>query len=492
MSVDHTSGQHRTTLQGIAHRIMLEKGLAPDFPPAALVEIDAIREPATATEASIRDLRDLNWCSIDNDDSQDLDQLTVATVMPDHVVQILVAIADVDALVKKSSAIDGHAMENTTSVYTIAEIFPMLPEKLCYNLTSLNYESDRLAVVVEMNFDDDGRLKHSDLYRATVRNRAKLAYNSVARWLDGQGPMPPVIGTVMGLEANLRLQDQVAQKLKAVRQAYGALDLETIQTRPVFADGVLQDLVTDERNRAKDLIADFMIAANGVVARFLAAHQCPSLRRVVSQPKRWDRIVELAAERGTKLPKEPNSKALEDFLVVEKAADSLRFPDLSLVIIKLLGPGEYVAQLAGDRSGGHFGLAVGDYAHSTAPNRRYPDVITQRLVKAALLNAPFPYSDEELKSLATHCTEAEDAAKKVERLVRKSAAALLLENRIGETFDAIVTGHAPKGTWVRILHPPIEGRLISGFEGVDVGRRLRVQLIRTNVEQGFIDFKRSR
>ncbi len=484
--------QHRVTLRRIAHRIMLEKGLVPDFPTQVIEELDAIRGPATQTEGSTRDLRNLNWCSIDNDDSRDLDQLTVAKVLPGGLVQILVAIANVDAIVKKQSAIDDHAMQNTTSVYTVAQTFSMLPEKLSTDLTSLNPESDRLAIVVEMAFDADGQLKGSDLYQATVRNRAKLAYNSVASWLDGQGTMPPGIGTVVGLEENLRLQDDVAQKLKAVRHAYGALDLETIQTRPVFVGEILEDLETDNRNRAKDLIADFMIAANGVVARFLAAHNSPSLRRVVRKPKRWDRIVELAAEWGSRLPHEPSSTALEDFLVAAQATDPLRFPDLSLSVIKLLGPGEYVAQLAGDRVAGHFGLAVGDYAHSTAPNRRYPDVITQRLLKAVLQKAPLPYGDDELTSLAAHCTEGEDSAKKVERLVRKSAAALLLQSKVGEVFDAIVTGAATKGTWVRILHPPIEGRLVTGHEGVDVGHRIRVQLIHTDVEHGFIDFKRHR
>ena len=492
MSVNAATGQHRAVLQRIAHRMMLEKGLAPDLPPQAVVELDGIHAPAAQSDDSVRDLRNLLWCSIDNDDSRDLDQLTVAEQLSDGVVRILVAIADVDAIVKKHSAIDQHATQNTTSVYTVAETFSMLPEKLSTDLTSLNYDCDRLAVVVEMDIDSDGRLKRSDIYRATVRNQAKLAYNSVASWLDGHGPIPPAISAAVGLDANIRLQDEVAQQLKAVRHAYGALDLETIQTRPVFVGDVLTDLEMDRRNRAKDLIADFMISANGVVARFLATHHFPSIRRVVTKPKRWDRIVELAAEWGTLLPTLPSSTALEDFLVKAQANDPLRFPDLSLSVIKLLGPGEYVAQAAGDQSGGHFGLAVGDYAHSTAPNRRYPDVITQRLLKAALQKGALPYDDNELKYLAAHCTEAEDAAKKVERAVRKSAAALLLESRIGQTFDAIVTGHAAKGTWVRIVHPPVEGRLVQGYEGVDVGRRLRVQLIHTDVEHGFIDFKRQR
>ena len=482
--------QHRSILQRIAHRVMLERGLVPDFPIQALAELDAVHGPATRTEESTRDLRNLLWCSIDNDDSRDLDQLTVAEALPAGAVKILVAIADVDAVVKKQSALDDHARQNTTSVYTVAETFPMLPEKLSTDLTSLNYESDRLAVIIEMVFAADGSLQGSDLYGATVRNRAKLAYNSVAGWLEGNGPMPQGISTVGGLDENLRLQDRVAQKLKTVRHAHGALDLETIEARPVFVGDELKDLEIDQQNRAKDLIADFMIAANGVAARYLASKKFPSLRRVVRTPKRWDRIVELAAARGSTLPKEPDSKALEEFLVSAKAVDPLRFPDLSLSVIKLLGAGEYVVQLPGASAAGHFGLAVKDYAHSTAPNRRYPDLTTQRLLKAAMAGGSLPYDKDELEALAKHCTEEEDAAKKVERQVGKSAAAMLLESRIGEQFDAFVTGASDKGTWVRILHPPIEGRLESGFEGVDVGHRLRVQLIRTDVERGYIDFRR--
>ena len=481
--------QHRTLLQNIAHRVMLQRGLVPDFPRQALAELDAIHGPATRAEQSTRDLRGLIWCSIDNDDSRDLDQLTVAEAMPDGAAKVLVAIADVDAIVKKRSALDDHARQNTTSVYTVAQTFPMLPEKLSTDLTSLNYESDRPAIIIEMVVAGDGSLQSSDLYQATVRNRAKLAYNSVAAWLESNGPMPQAIGTVSGLDDNLRLQDRVARELKTLRHQHGALDLETIEARPIFDGDELKDLEADRQNRAKDIIEDFMIAANGVTARYLASKGFPSLRRVVRVPKRWDRIVELAAERGATLPQEPDAKALEQFLVSARAADPTRFPDLSLSVIKLLGAGEYVVQRPGDIAAGHFGLAVKDYTHSTAPNRRYPDLITQRLLKAAMAGGSLPYGNEELDALAKHCTEEEDAAKKVERQVGKSAAAMLLESRIGEQFDAIVTGASDKGTWVRIVHPPIEGRLERGFEGVDVGHRLRVQLIHTDVERGFIDFK---
>jgi exoribonuclease-2 len=482
--------QHRYLLQKIAHRVMAERGLFPDFSPGAIAELDGIHGPATRTEESTRDLRNLIWCSIDNDDSRDLDQLTVAEALPDGAAKVFVAVADVDAVVKKQSALDDHAKQNTTSVYTVAETFPMLPEKLSTDLTSLNFESDRLAIVIEMVIAGDGSLQSSDIYGATVRNRAKLAYNSVAAWLDGNGPMPQGIGAVKGLDENIRLQDSVAQKLKALRHLHGALDLETIEARPVFEGDELKNLEAEKKNRAKEIIEDFMIAANGVTARYLASKKFPSLRRVVRVPKRWDRIIQLAAERGTKLPAEPDPKALEQFLVSAKAADPLRFPDLSLSVIKLLGAGEYVVEPPGGNVAGHFGLAVQDYTHSTAPNRRFPDLITQRLLKAAIAGHSLPYENDELESLAKHCTEEEDAATKVERQVTKSAAAMLLESRVGEQFDAIVTGVSDKGTWVRLLHPPVDGRLESGFEGMDVGHELRVQLVSTDVERGYIDFKK--
>jgi exoribonuclease-2 len=488
--IDPNDKQHRSILQRIAHQAMLEKGLVPDFPPQALAELEGIRGPATAMDGSTRDLRKLLWCSIDNDDSRDLDQLTVAEALPNGAAKVLVAIADVDAVVKKRSALDGHARQNTTSVYTVAETFSMLPEKLSTDLTSLNYASDRLAVVIEIVLAGDGTLQTSDIYEATVRNKAKLAYNSMAGWLEGSGPMPQGIVTVSGLDENLRLQDRVAQMLRALRHLHGALDLETIEARAVFEGDELTDLAADKRNRAKDIIEDFMIAANGVAARYLASKEFPVLRRVVRVPKRWDRIVELAAERGSKLPEEPDAQALEQFLLSAKAADPRRFPDLSLSVVKLLGSGEYVVQLPGGSVTGHFGLAVKDYAHSTAPNRRYPDLITQRLLKAAMAGIARPYENDELAALAQHCTEEEDAAKKVERQVTKSAAAILLESRIGEQFDAIVTGASVKGTWVRLLPLPIEGKLVSGFDGMDVGHQLRVQLVRTDVERGYIDFKR--
>ena len=485
----NASGQ-RATLQRIARRAMIQRGFSPDFSPQAIAQLDGIRGPATPTEKSTRDLRDLLWCSIDNDDSRDLDQLTVAQTLPDGAVKILVAVADVDGLVKKGSAIDEHARHNTTSVYTAAQVFSMLPERLSTDLTSLSDQAERSAVVIELVIGPDGTLRTSDIYAATVRNHAKLAYDGVAAWLEGHGPAPAPIAGVKGLGDNLRTQDQVAQKIKAFRHEHGALDLETIEARPVFDGDEIRDLAVDQKNRAKELIEDFMIAANGVTARYLEAKGLPSLRRVVRAPKRWDRIIEVAAQYGAHLPAEPDPKALAQFLAQRRTADPVRFPDLSLTIVKLLGPGEYAVEVPGDAAPGHFGLAVRDYTHSTAPNRRYPDLITQRLLKAALAGAPAAYSRDELTELAVHCTEKEDDANKVERRVGKSAAALLLVSRIGEQFDAIATGASAKGTWVRVFHPPVDGRLMDGFEGVDVGSRLRVQLIRADVEQGFIDFKR--
>jgi VacB/RNase II family 3'-5' exoribonuclease len=483
--------QHRAILQSIAERAMVERGLLPSFSAVELAELDKIQSPATANDGgAFRDKRDLLWASIDNDDSMDLDQLSVAEALPGDKIKVLVSVADVDGLVKNGSALDGHARHNTTSVYTAAEIFPMLPEKLSTNLTSLNFNEERLSIVVEMVVNPDGSLQDSDVYQARVRNHAKLAYNSVAAWLEGTGPVPEAIPAVNGLAENLRLQDKAAQSMKNYRHSHGALSLETIQAKPVFDGDQITALEIDEKNRAKELIEDFMIAANGVTARYLSAKKFPSIRRVVRTPKRWERIVQIAADHKVTLPENPDSKALENFLVQQKAADPLRFPDLSLAVIKLLGAGEYVAELPDGVVPGHFGLAVKDYAHSTAPNRRYPDLLTQRLLKAALQGSPVPYSKVVLDSLATHCTEAEDAADKVERQVSKSAAALLLQSRIGEQFDAIVTGASDKGTWVRLLSVPVEGKVVSGFVGIDVGDRVRVQLISVNVEMGFIDFKK--
>jgi len=482
--------QHRAILQSIARRAMIERGLLPDFSPEALAELDKIQAPAAAKGEAVRDLTHLLWASIDNDDSRDLDQLTVAEVMPGGKVNILVAVADVDSIVKKGSALDDHARHNTTSVYTAALIFPMLPEKLSTDLTSLAFQADRLSIVIDMVIGPDGSVRDSQIYRARVRNQAKLAYNSLAAWLEGKGAVPEAVAAVGALDENLRTQDRAAQSLRNLRHVQGALSLETIKAKPIFDGDQLRNLEVDNKNRATDIIEDFMIAANGLTARYLTSRKFPSIRRVVREPKRWDRIVEIAGEHKFRLPAHPDPKALDAFLLKEKAADPLRFPDLSLAVIKLLGAGEYMAERPGDTAPGHFGLAVRDYAHSTAPNRRYPDLITQRLLKAALEGDTWPYRQDELDALAKHCTQEEDAADKVERQVDKSAAALLLESRINERFEAIVTGASDKGTWVRLLQMPVEGKVVKGFGGLDVGDRVRVQLMAIDVERGFIDFKK--
>ncbi len=481
----------RAILQKIARRALIMRGLLFEFSSQALAELAQIQEPAKAgQESHLRDLRDLLWASIDNDDSEDLDQLTVAEELSQGRTRIRVAVADVDALVKKNSAIDRDAAYNTTSIYTAGQIFPMLPLKLSTNLTSLNLNQDRLAIVVDMTIGPDGSLLESDVYRAAVHNHAKLAYNSVGAWLEGRAPAPEAVTSAPGLAENLLIQDRAAQKMKSLRHAQGALSLETIEAKPVFEGEKISGLLVEENNRAKEIIEDFMVAANGVTVRYLTARNIPSIRRVVRIPRRWDRIVEIAAEHAFKLPKSPSPRKLEIFLTMMKAADPLRFPDLSLAVIKLLGNGEYVAELPGEEATGHFGLAVKDYTHSTAPNRRYPDLITQRLLKAAIEKRPMPYSLEELDFLAENCTKKEDAAVKVERQVGKSAAALLLESRIGEKFDAMVTGASEKGTWVRLLDIPVEGMLKSGSKGLDVGDRVLVELVSVDVEQGFIDFMR--
>ncbi len=479
-----------TRLRAIAYRAMKARGLEPDFPRDATEQAQHIQGPAREAAPSIRDLRGLPWCSIDNDESRDLDQLTVAQSPNDNATDILVAVADVDAIVKAASPIDRHASINTTSVYTAAQIFPMLPEKLSTDLTSLGEGQDRLAIVVHVEVDAGGSVQKSQVYRALVNNKAKLAYRSVAAWLDGHGQMPTAVARTTGLDDNLRLQDKVAHTMRSVRYQHGALTLESIEPEAVLSDGQIVDLRLDRKNRAQELIEDFMIAANGVVAEFLDQQGMPSIRRVVRTPKHWDEICKVAAGFSEQLPAEPDCRALAAFLAKRRQADPLRFPDLSLTIVKLLGSGEYVLQAPGESSAGHFGLAVQDYSHSTAPNRRFPDLIVQRLLKSVLTKETSPYTSADLARLATHCTDQEDAAKKVERQVRKSAAAELLSGRIGESFDALVTGASDKGTWVRVLHPPVEGKLVSGQQGAHVGDRMRVRLTHVDVERGFIDFVR--
>jgi VacB/RNase II family 3'-5' exoribonuclease len=479
-----------STLMNVARQAMTDNGLLPDFGDAAVKQMASITTPARDSSPDIRDLRQLLWASIDNDNSRDLDQLTVADQASSGAVKILVAIADVDAVIKPGSPIDDHARVNTTSVYTPAAIFSMLPEKLSTDLTSLGESQERLALIIDMTINAAGAITQSEVYRARVVNHAKLAYNAVGAWLTGNGSPPPGVAAVAGMDQQLRTQDKVAQSLRAVRRARGALDLETIEAQPVFSAGTLSDLVPDQPNRAKQLIEEFMVAANGVTAKYLTASGFSALRRVLREPKRWDRIVALAAALGEKLPAEPSAPVLNAFLAKRRQSAPELYPDLSLSVIKLLGSGEYVLDKPGQAIEGHFGLAVVDYTHSTAPNRRFPDLVTQRLLKAAMTKHASPYTDAQLQELAAHCTLQEHNAAKVERAVNKSAAASLLSSRIGAKFDAIVTGASDKGTWVRISSPTTEGKVVKGFEGLDVGDRVRVSLLHTDVARGFIDFAR--
>jgi VacB/RNase II family 3'-5' exoribonuclease len=477
-------------LQTTAKQVMMAHGFEPDFSPAVVQQLADLRThpPQVAASATVRDLRNLLWSSIDNDTSRDLDQIEVAERLPNGDIKVMVGIADVDAFVPKGTAIDEHAAKQTTSVYAGVTIFPMLPEELSTGTTSLLENADKLGVVAEYVVSKDGNVSASNVYRALLRNKAQLAYNAVGGWLEGTGPAPAKVAASGELQAQLKLQDEAAQSLRLQRYRHGALDIETSELRAIMVDQQVVDVENQQKNHATQLIEDFMIAANGVAARML--EKVSSLRRIVKTPERWDRIVHLAAVHGEKLPAVADSKALNDFLVKRKAADPDHFADLSLAVIKLMGPGIYVLERPGDPEQGHFGLAVQDYTHSTAPNRRFPDVVTQRLIKAMLAGKPNPYSDAELQAIASNCTLREDAARKVEREMSKRLAAIAMSHRIGDTFDAIITGATPKGTFVRVLQPRIDGLLAEGSEGLDVGDKVRVKLIRTDVQRGYIDFAR--
>lgn len=470
------------TLAEIARQAMLDRGLLPDFPPEVEAEAVSLQAPATPPP-DIRDLRAFLWISIDNDDSLDLDQLTYAE---DN--KMYVAVADVDALVKPHSPIDNYAASNTTSVYTPTLIFPMLPPKLSTNLTSLNEQSDRLSIVVEIDVATDGQFETRAIYPALVRNRAKLTYNNVAAFIESHGQNLALLPPLEGLGPQIVLQDRLAQRMKENRYRQGALSFGTVEVQPTIENSQVVGLKESLHNRANALIENCMIAANVGVTRFLIDLKLPTLKRIVREPLHWDRIVFLAKERGATLPPAPDVKALRDFLLAERRADPVRFPDLSLAIIKLIGRGEYIVAIPGEPSPGHFDLALLDYAHTTAPNRRYPDLIMQRLLKNHFYGGTNPYSKEELVALAAHCTQKEDDATKVERRVRKSAAAIVLKPQIGHTFEGIITGCGEKGTWVRLFAPPVEGRLTHGFQGCEVGDRLTVKLLHVDVDLGHIDF----
>ena len=487
----HDANPSQPDLQATAKQIMQQYGFEPDFPPQVSQQLAELKchPPQIGAGGNVRDLRNLLWSSIDNDSSRDLDQIEVAGHLSDGDVKVMVGIADVDEFVSKQTPIDQHAACETTTVYTGVRNFPMLPEELCTGVSSLLENEDRLCIVIEFTVDSSGCLRSQDVYRALVRNKAQLQYSTVGSWLEGSSPAPSKVALSSELQAQLKLQDEVAQKLKQQRFHNGALSLDTDEVRPLALNDKVVNLVHQRRNRATDLIEDFMIAANGVVARRLES--VSSLRRIVRTPKRWDRIVQLAATKGEKLPTQPDSKALNDFLLKRKAADPDHFADVSLAVIKLIGPGEYVLERAGEVAAGHFGLAVQDYTHSTAPNRRFADVVTQRLIKAMLSGQQNPYSDQELTAIASNCTQKEDAARKVEREMSKRLAAVFMRNRIGEVFDALVSGVTDHGTFVRVFQPHIEGLLAQGQQGLDVGDKVRAKLIRTDVQKGYIDFARA-
>ncbi|HMD21197.1 MAG TPA: RNB domain-containing ribonuclease [Alloacidobacterium sp.] len=483
------TGPHTTNLQAAARQCMLDHGFHPDFSKAVQLEVDSLAErPLTPQSPAAVDMRELLWSSIDNDTSRDLDQIEFAQEMEDGTVRVQIAIADVDAYVPAGSAIDKHAAEQTTSVYTGVHTFSMLPDELSTGLTSLLEDQDRLSIVYEFSVEAGCCVGASKIYRASVKNQAQLGYPSVGAWLQSSKDAPAKIAASEALRGQLLLQNRVAQLLRKERYRRGALNLETIETHPLVMDGEPVDIETQQRSLARDLIEDFMIAANEVVARSLEQAGLSSIRRVVKTPKRWDRIVELASQFGTKLPEAPDSKALHDFLCERRGADPDHFPDLSLAVVKLLGSGEYVLERVGESAEGHFGLAVQDYTHSTAPNRRYADLVTQRLIKAMLAKQKSPYSDDDLAAIAKQCTKQEDAARKVEREMRKRIAAVVMRNRIGQTFTAIVTGVNEHGSFVRTTRPHVEGMLVRGQKGVDVGDKITVTLVHTDPERGYIDF----
>jgi exoribonuclease-2 len=477
-------------LVAAAHAAMIEHGFQPDYPAGTDTELAAIQahHAEMPAAAGIQDLRKLLWSSIDNDTSKDLDQIEWAEQLPDGRIRVLIGVADVDSRVHQGTIIDGHAKGETTSVYTGVKVFPMLPAELSEGITSLNENEDRIAVVIEYAVDPAGTATDGKAYRALVHNRAQLAYNAVGAWLEGKGPVPAKVAANSDLAAQLKLQDAAAQRMVGGRFQHGALDLETIETRPVMLAEQAIEIARLEKNRATSLIEEFMVAANGVIARTFEAAGVASIRRIVRTPKRWDRIVEMAANLGTTLPAEPDSKALNDFLLAQKQKDPDHFPDLSLTTVKLMGPGEYVLVKPNEVSPGHFGLAVQDYTHSTAPNRRFPDMVTQRLMKAWLAKAQQPYSEDDLNAIATHCTLMEDNARKVEREMQKRIAAVVLAKRIGQSFPAIVTGVNKYGTFVRTLDPHVDGMVVSGGKGLDVGDKVTAKLISTDPQRGFIDF----
>ena len=470
---------------------MVKNGFEPGFSAEVMSEIRSIDDPSdNPLPTGVRDLRALQWSSIDNRESRDLDQIEVSERLPDGSIRVRIGVADVEGLVPIGSPADQHAAVNTTSVYTGVAVFPMLPERLSTDLTSLNEGEDRFAVVIEFDVAHDGGIGRASVFNALVHNRAKLVYDDIGLWLENKGPAPKAIAASPELHDQLMMQDEAAQRLRLARSIAGALDFESVEASPVVVNGKVVDLTVARRNRARDLIEDFMIAANRSVATYLIERGSPSLRRVVREPKRWDRIVALAAELGETLPEKPDNVSLSTFLARRRAADPEHFPDLSLSVVKLLGPGIYVLErrLGDRREMGHFGLAVADYVHSTAPNRRFADLVTQRMLRAVTSGGGRPYTDAQLTEIASRCTERGEAARKVERTMRKVAGASMLAERVGESFAAIVTASSPKGIYARVLSPPVEGRIVRGGRGLDVGDTVRLRLVVADPMKGYIDF----
>ena len=489
MSAHHQPNPPAFDLRGAARESMTEHGFEPVFPPEVEHEVAELAANPPRMNVSAVDLRHLLWSSIDNDTSRDLDQIEYAEEVPNGSVKVLIGIADVDLYAPKGSALDRHAATETVTIYAGIEIFPMLPEELSTGWTSLLEDEDRASIVTEFVVDPQDNVNSIRIYPAIVRNKAQLAYSGTGAWLDGRAPAPAKVAASAELQAQLKLQNDVAQRLRGERYKRGALNIETIETQSIVR-GADIEIEAQQRNAATDLIEDFMIAANGAVARTLREKRISSIRRIVRTPRRWDRIVQLAAGMGTKLSEQPDSKALNDFLCRQKEEDPDHFADLSLAVVKLLGPGEYVLERPGDTPEGHFGLAVEDYTHSTAPNRRYADLVTQRVIKAMIAGNPSPYSNEELATIAANCTAKAAAERKLERQMQKRIAAVALQNRIGDIFRAIVTGVLDRGTFVRTISPHVDGMLVHGQQGVDVGDELTVKLLRTDPVHGFIDFAR--
>ncbi len=476
-------------LEAIAWDVMKKYGFRPNYPGAVLQEVGAIEPYGRGIPpGNAQDLRALLWSSIDNYDSMDLDQLEYCEKGGGGEIHVQVAIADVDLRVPKGSQTDRHAAHNGASIYFNVVTFPMLPLRLSGGITSLLPGRDCMAMIVEYTVLLDGNIRYGSVFRAIVANHAKLVYEEVGSWLEGTGPEPHAVQAVAGLADQIRLQNEAALRLKERRTLQGALALDTIEAQAIYEKGAVKDIVLVEENSARSLIEEFMVAANRTMMAFLSSAGIPRIERVVRTPRDWEGIVDTAAELGVSLPAEPDVQALSRFLLARKEADPERFPDLSLTVVKLMGPGEYALLKPGSPPVGHFALAVTDYTHGTAPNRRYVDLVIQRLLKSVIDRKPSPYTVQELEDLCVWLTDREKESKKAERFMRKAAAAVLLRDQIGRTFTGLVTGASDKGTYVRLTTPPAEGRIVEGGRGLRVGQKVRVRLLGADPYRGYIDF----